>query len=40
MYKAKAKEDLEEFYNKLAGEAEDGLARNNLRPTYRAIKTM
>ena len=40
VYKAKAKNDLEEFYNKLAGEAEDGLVRNNLLPTYRAIKTM
>ena len=40
IYKAKAKADLDEFYNLLADEAETGFRENNLRPAFRAIKRL
>jgi len=40
VFKAQAKNDLEEYYNRLADDAEDGIQRNNLRPAYDAIKRM
>jgi len=40
IYKAKAKADLDEFYNALADEAETGFRQNNLRPPFRAIKRL
>jgi len=38
VFKARAKADLKEFYNKLADNADNGIRRNNLRPAYDAIK--
>ena len=40
IFNAKAKSDREAFFNKLADEAEVGLKQNNLRPAYRAIKSL
>ena len=40
VFKAKAKQDLEELYGKLADTAEEGLRRNDLRPTFKAIKSL
>ena len=35
-----AKDDLENLYNVLAGEAEEGVTCNNLRTIYRVISRM
>ena len=35
-----AKDDIENFYYGLAVVAEEGVIRNNLRPTYHAISVM
>ena len=40
IYKAKAKADLDEFYNALADEAETGFRQNKLRPAFRVIKRL
>jgi len=40
MYKARSKVDLENFYTKIADEAESGFQRNNLGPAYQAIKRL
>ena len=36
-FKVMTKDDLENFHNVLADEAEEAVTRNNLRPTYRTI---
>ena len=38
IYRAKAKADLDEFYNALADEAETGFRQNNLQPAFSSIK--
>jgi len=40
IYRAKAKADLDEFYNALADEAETGYRQNNLQPAFRVIKRL
>jgi hypothetical protein len=37
---AKFKIGLENFYLSIADEAEEGLQKNNLKPTYRALKQL
>jgi len=40
VFKARAKNNLKEYYNKLADEVDDGIRHNNLRSAYDAIKRM
>ena len=40
IFKAMAMDDLENFYNGLADEAEESMTHDNLRPTYCAISRM
>ena len=40
VFRAKAKEDRERYYNNLADEVEEGLLCNDLRPTYTAVRRM
>jgi len=40
LFRAKAKEDRERYYNNLADEVEEGLLRNDLRPAYAAVRHM
>ena len=37
IFKARAKADLEEYYNRLADQAEEGIKHNNLRSAFRTI---
>jgi len=40
VFRAKAKEDSERYYNNLADEVEEGLLRNDLCPAYAAVRRM
>ena len=40
VFRAKAKEDRERYYNNLADEMEEGLLRNDLHPAYGAVRHM
>ena len=38
VFKARAKLDVEDYHDRLATQAEEGVRQNNLRPVYRAIR--
>ena len=40
IFKARAKADLEEYYNGLADQAEEGIKHHNLRSAFRTIRTL
>jgi len=40
MFNAQAKLDREAYYNRLADAAQEGIYQNNLRPAFRAIKSL
>jgi len=40
LFKARSKADLDQYYNSLADQADEGLKHNNLRSVFRAIKSL
>jgi len=38
IFKARAKQDLENYYSRLADEAEEGVKRHNLRSVFRTVR--